>query len=270
MGVRLCYFDVDETLAIPGRGIPEELLDVLARCRGRGIRLSLATGRKYDSARPYAEAIGAEAPLILYNGARIQEPDTAEILFDRKLDLQEARAGLELVKRHGLHVNLYLDDGIYIERETEVSRESARKDGVVQEPAGDLVAFLESEPTKLLIIGPGEKLMSLWADFDKKPHRAEVVRSEPTYLEILPAGVSKGAALRKVSEITGVPLSDIAAFGDSNNDVEMLRAAGLGVAVGNALANVKAAADYVAAADFGLGVAEGLIEKVLEEPCSSD
>jgi hypothetical protein len=266
MGIRLCYFDVDETLAVPGKGIPDELLGVLARCRGAGVRLSLATGRKYDSALPYAEAIGADAPLILYNGARIQEPADGAILFDKKLDLEEAIAGLELVKKHGLHVNLYLDDVIYIEKETGVSRESAAKDGVVQKPVGDLVGFLGSEPTKLLIIGPGEKLMALWADFDKQPHEAEVVRSEPTYLEILPEGVNKGAALRRVSEITSVALGEIAAFGDSNNDIEMLRAAGLGVAVGNALDNVKAVADYVAAADNGLGVAEGLIGKVLEEP----
>ena len=170
-----------------------------------------------------------------------------------------------LVKRYGLHVNLYLDDVIYIERETGVSRESAEKDGVVQKPVGDLIAFLKAEPTKLLIIGPGEKLMALWADFDKQPHESEVVRSEPTYLEILPAGVNKGAALKEVSKITGVPLSDIAAFGDSNNDIEMLKAAGLGVAVGNALDGVKAVAGYVAAADYGLGVAEGLLGKVLEE-----
>ena len=168
MGIRLCYFDVDETLAVPGKGIPDELLPVLERCRGAGVRLSLATGRKYDSALPYARAIGANAPLILYNGARIQEPGDGAILFDRKLDLKEAVAGLELVKRHGLHVNLYLDDVIYIEKETEVSRESAQKDGVVQKPVGDLVKFLKSEPTKLLIIGPGEKLMALWADFDKQ------------------------------------------------------------------------------------------------------
>ena len=265
MGIRLCYFDVDETLAVPGRGIPDELLPVLERCRGAGVRLSLATGRKYDSALPYAQAIGANAPLILYNGARIQEPGDGAILFDRKLDLKEAIAGLELVKKHGLHVNLYLEDVIYIEQETEVSRESAQKDGVIQKPVGDLVKFLKSEPTKLLIIGPGEKLVALWADYDKQPHESVVVRSEPTYLEILPAGVSKGAALRRVAEITGVALEEIAAFGDSNNDIEMLRAAGLGVAVGNALDNVKAEADYVAAADNGLGVAEGLIGKVLEE-----
>jgi Cof subfamily protein (haloacid dehalogenase superfamily) len=265
MGIRLCYFDVDETLAVPQKGIPDELLEVLERCRDRGVRLSLATGRKYDSALPYARAIGAGAPLILYNGARIQEPADGKILFDKKLDLEESRAALRLIEQYELHVNLYLDDVIYIEKETEVSRESAKKDGVLQKPVGDLVEFLESEPTKLLIIGPGEKLMALWADFDKNPHKAEVVRSEPTYLEILPAGVNKGAALRKVSEITGVSLSDIAAFGDSNNDIEMLRAAGLGVAVGNALDNVKAVADYVAAAGNGLGVAEGLVEKVLEE-----
>ena len=265
MSVRLCYFDVDATLIDPGRNIPEKLQEALSRCRERGIRLSLATGRKYDSARPYAQAIEADAPLILYNGARIQEPETGEILCDKKLDLNEAVAGLELVKRYGLHVNLYLDDVIYIERETGVSRESAEKDGVIQKPVGDLAAFLKTEPTKLLIIGPGEKLMALWADFDKQLHQSEVVRSESTYLEILPAWVNKGAALKEVSKITGVPLSEIAAFGDSNNDIEMLQAAGLGVAVGNALDSVKAVADYVAAADCGLGVAEGLYEKVLEE-----
>ena len=265
MGIRLCYFDVDATLVDPGRPIPEKLQEALSRCRERGSRLSRATGRTYDSARPYARAIEADAPLILYNGARIQQPDTGEILYDKKLDLEEALTGLELVKRYGLHVNLYLDDVIYIERESEVSRVSAQKNGVGQKPVGDLAGFLKARPTKLLIIGPGEKLEALWADFDRQPHGSEVVRSEPTYLEILPAGVNKGAALKEVSRITGVPLSAMAAFGDSNNDIEMLQAAGLGVAVGNALDNVKAVADYVAAADNGLGVAEGLLEKVLEE-----
>ena len=264
MGIRLCYFDVDATLLDPGRDIPDRLKEALQACHEKGIRLSLATGRKYDSALPYAKAIGADAPLILYNGARIQEPADGKILYDQKLDLEEARAGLRLVQQYGLHVNLYIDDVIYIEKETGVSRESAQKNGVSQEVVGDLVDFIESEPTKLLIIGPGEKLEALWADFDKQPHKAGMVRSEPTYLEILPEGVSKGSALRVVSEITGVALSDIAAFGDSNNDIEMLRAAGLGVAVGNALPNVKAAADYVAGASDGLGVAEGLLNKVLE------
>jgi hypothetical protein len=89
------------------------------------------------------------------------------------------------------------------------------------------------------------------------------VRTEPTYLEILPPGTTKGTALEAVSRITGVPLAAIAAFGDSNNDTDMLRKAGLGVAVANALDAVKAAADYVAEGRNGTGVAEALLKFVV-------
>jgi len=265
MAFQLCYFDVDETLVDQARRVPPALVATLELCRARGIGLGLATGRMYQAARPYAEQIGASAPLILYNGATIQDPADGRVRAAHSLELVEAQRGLALVKARGLHVNLYLDDSIFIERETEVSRESASKDGVVQRPVGDLQQFLERPPTKLLIIGPGAELEALKTEFDAEPHVAEVVRSEPTYLEILPAGVNKGAALEQVSRLTGVPLAEIAAFGDSNNDIELLRAAGLGVAVANALDAVKAVADHVATRERGEGVAEVLRALVLGE-----
>ena len=261
--IRLCTFDVDETLLDDQQRIPPILQDALQQCRRRGIRLSLATGRMFEAARPYLQAIRADAPAILYNGARVQDPDTGAVLYGRTVDLTESRRVLALVKQLGLHVNLYLDDSIFIERESPVSLESARKDGIRQRPVGDLASFLDHPPTKLLIIGPGPTLERLGAMFDAQPHSATVVRSEPTYLEILPAGVTKGTALQEVSRITGVPLSQIAAFGDSNNDTDMLIKAGLGVAVGNAIDAVKAAADYVAEGRNGTGVAEALFRFVL-------
>lgn len=258
MMIRLCYFDVDETLVDSSRRIVPDLAAALARCRARGIGLGLATGRMYESALPYSRAIGANAPLILCNGARIHDPGTGEVLFSRTLALDEAVRALRLVKRHQLHVNVYCNDHIYIEQESDTSRQSAEKDGVVQHSVGDLEAFLNGDPMKLLIIGPGHKLEALRADYEAVPHRSEVVRSEPTYLEILPDGVSKGSALAEVSRLTGVPLSQIAAFGDSNNDLELLRTAGIGIAVANALPQAKAAADRTSAGAYGLGVAEEL------------
>jgi len=265
MAIRLCYFDVDETLVDPARHIPPSLDQALVACRARGVVLGLATGRMYAAALPYAQAISATAPLILYNGARVCAPADGAVLYARTLELQEALRALELVARHGLHVNLYLDDEILIERESEASRASARKDGVRQRVVGELRAFLDRPPTKLLIIGAGDALDALRRDLEAKPLAAELVRSEPTYLELLPDGVSKGAALTEVSRLTGVPLAEIAAFGDSNNDLELLETAGLGVAVANALDNVKAVADYIASKPNGDGVAEALHRYVLGE-----
>ncbi len=259
MKIRLCYFDVDETLVDSSRRIVPELEGALGRCRAAGIGLSLATGRMYESARPYARAIQADAPLILCNGGRIHDPHTENVLFSRTLALEEAYRVLELVKHFQLHVNVYYNDRIYIDHENDTSRESAAKDGVAQFPVGDLRTFLDGEPMKLLIIGPGEKLESLRSEYESTPHRSEVVRSEPTYLEILPQGATKGSALTEVSRLTGVPLSQIAAFGDSNNDLELLQTAGLGIAVANALPQVKAAADRITLHPHGSGVARELL-----------
>ncbi len=258
-----CYFDVDETLIGADHLLVPELGEALAACRARGIRLGLATGRMLASARPYAEAIGADAPLILYNGARLQRLADRAVLFERTVPLAEAQLALRLTAARGLHVNLYLDDAIYIARESETARASAEKDGVVQRPVGDLGAFLRAPPTKLLVIGQTAELLALWRELDAAGLGAAIVHSEPTYLEILPPGVSKGAALAEAARHLGVPLARIAAFGDSNNDRELLAAAGLGVAVANALDAVKEVARHVTRAPRGLGVAEALRELIL-------
>lgn len=88
------------------------------------------------------------------------------------------------------------------------------------------------------------------------------VRSETTYLEVLPEGASKGAALRELAAARGVPLGRIAAIGDNPNDLDMIRAAGLGAAVGDAAESVRAAADVVVGTCAGGGVAD-LVARVL-------
>ena len=170
---------------------------------------------------------------------------------------------IRLAMELGLHVNLYLDDAIYVDHATAELDAFALKDGVRQQPVGDLAAFLERPATKLLVIGPGPDLERLKARFDAEPHEAAVIRSEPTFLEVLTPGVNKGTALTEVAALTGVPISAIAAFGDYDNDIEMLRRAGLGVAVANASDRLKAVADLVCRGRQGTGVDEALWERVL-------
>jgi Cof subfamily protein (haloacid dehalogenase superfamily) len=266
---RLIVLDVDGTLVDRERRISPATQEALAAAQAAGIRVTLATGRMYASARPYAEKIKADAPLILYNGAAIQDPGGGRIWYSARLPREQALRGLRLARQHGVHVNLYLGDAIYIERVSDTSRESARKDGVEQTPVGDLPAFLESQqadPVKLLIIGPPERLEALTAAY-RSGERAEVlphiVRSEPTYLEILRRGVTKGAALLRLCDLLGIPASAAVAFGDNLNDLEMIQAAGLGVAMGNAHPELKRAAKVVAPSNNDDGVAELLRTHVL-------
>ncbi|MBI4390754.1 MAG: HAD-IIB family hydrolase, partial [candidate division NC10 bacterium] len=94
------------------------------------------------------------------------------------------------------------------------------------------------------------------------PH---LVRSEPTYLEVLPPGVNKGAALAELARQLGIPLDQVVAFGDNLNDLEMVEAAGFGVAVGNAHPDVKARADLVAGTNNEGGMAAVIREVILAD-----
>jgi Cof subfamily protein (haloacid dehalogenase superfamily) len=266
-GYRLIVLDVDGTLVDRDRRISTATRQALEAAQGSGIRVTLATGRMYASARPYAEKIKADAPLILYNGARIQDPATRQVLYAAALPRPQALRALRLAQQFELHANLYLGEAIYIERISEVSRESARKDGVDQIPVGDLAAFLqgrEEDPVKILFIGPGARLEAFDAAYragaQDLPH---IVRSEPTYLEILRQGVTKGAALVRLCELLGIPPSAAVAFGDNLNDREMVQAAGLGVAMGNAHEELKRVAKVVAPSNDNDGVAAVLRAHVL-------
>ncbi len=267
---RLIVLDVDGTLVDRERRISTDTLRALAAAQARGIRVTLATGRMYASARPYADRIHADAPLILYNGARIQDAAGGTIRYSVHLPRTQATRGLRLAQQFDVHANLYLGERIYIDRVNEVSRESARKDGVEQVPVGDLVRFLEKQPedpVKILLIGPGERLEALAAAYrsgapggSDLPH---LVRSEAAYLEIQPRGITKGAGLTRLCGLLGIPASAAVAFGDNLNDLEMIQAAGLGVAMGNAHSDLKRAARIVAPNNDQDGVAAVLWTHVL-------
>ena len=120
------------------------------------------------------------------------------------------------------------------------------KDGVPHTVVGDLMAYCTGDPYKVLLIdeaGDFDEFKTRFRAVAKTP--CTLVHSEPTYLEVLPAGVCKGSALPAVEKHTGIPAARIAAFGDGLNDLELLEASGCGVAMGNALDPVKECADRV-------------------------
>lgn len=272
MRYRLIAADVDGTLVDDRRRIPPAVREALAEARAAGCRVTLATGRMYASVLPFAEAVGTDAPLILYNGAVLVERGTRRATFRRCLPLAEARLALTLLKRFPLHVNLYAGEGLYIERVTPAATESMVKDGVTAETVGDLVAFLREDPVKLLCIGEPSDLEAFRLLFIAERARRglpgpppHLVRSEPTYLEVLPPGVNKGVGLQELARQLAIPLEAVVAFGDNLNDAEMLEVAGLGVAVKNAHPDLKARADLVAGTNNEGGMAAVIREIVLAD-----
>ena len=267
MRYRLIVTDLDGTLLNKQQAISEYTKDLITQFQTRGGIFSIATGRMEMSVAKYLKELAIRVPFILYNGAKIMKinPGKASALREHVLDGGVARAVLALSKRYPWDILLYQNRSVYIEKETEVIRRYAAKDGVDWHEVGDLLAFLKGEPTKLLIIGDDEGFPEFLEECIKVCGRPiNTVFSERNYLEVLPDNVSKGQALLELCDLVGIEPAQTVAIGDHLNDLAMIQVAGLGVAVANAHEVLKQQADYVTTAEDTAGVAE-VLERVLAD-----
>jgi len=261
---RLVVIDLDGTARSRRFGITPGVRDAIATARARDIRICVATGRMWRSAEPWIRALGVDPPAILYNGGQVFDFDRGRTLYERRLPGTAARAALELIRRDPeVQPHLYVDDRVLVERAHSLTDAYARDDGLTAEVVPSFEPFLAGDPYKVLIIGPEDRIRGLQHSVRGAGLPVHAVQSEPVYLEILPPGVSKGEALRAMCATLVVPLEQTIAIGDNWNDLEMIEAAGLGVAMGHAPEGVRAKADYVCGTADEEGVREVIERFVL-------
>ena len=245
-GYRLVAMDLDGTARSRRLGIAPGVQGAIAAARARGVRVCVATGRMWRSAEPWIRALGVDPPAILYNGGQVLDFDSGRTLYERRLPGTAARAALELIRRDPeVQPHLYVDDRVLVEKPHPLTEAYTRDDGLTAEIVPSFEPFLAGDPYKILIIGPADRIQRLQHSVRTMSLPVHAVQSEPVYLEILPPGVSKGEALREMCAALGISLEQTIAIGDNWNDLEMIEAAGLGVAMGHAPEGVRAKADYV-------------------------
>jgi len=264
---RLVVADLDGTVRSRVLGITPGVRAAVAAARARGVRVCVATGRMWASAAPWLAVLGADPPAILYNGGQVFDFAAGRVLFERRLDRAAAREALAVLHREPeARIHLYLGDRVYAERADPLTDAYAADDGVQVDIVPALASLLGEDPHKLLVIGPPARMEALGRAVGEARLPVHAVQSEPHYLEILPAGVSKGTALAAMLAALGVPAAEVIAVGDNWNDLEMIEAAGLGVAMGHAPAGVRARADFVCGTSEEEGFRQVLERFVLEGP----
>ena len=265
--IRLIVSDIDGTLVRHDKSLPDQNITAVARARAAGIAVSLISARPPSGMMWIAEALGITAPMGAFNGATIFGPD-GKILSAEHLGRDAAAEALALIDQPGVSPWLFAD-GQWHARDLvtpHIAREihSARVEPVVGGAwdalldRADKIVAVGDEPDQLAAIEVAAKAV-LGA-------RATVSRSQTYYLDILAPGGNKGAGVRRLAELSGVPLSEVAAFGDQQNDLAMFAVAGLSVAMGQAPDNVRAAATHVAASNEDGGVADAIDRFVLGAP----
>lgn len=237
--------------------------------RERGVRLVVATGRRYEAAREQAERLGfgGEDPLICYGGSMVRRM-SGETLLHRTLPRGAAVEALEWAAERGLHARIFTDGRIVTAPDTPAALEHLRRIGgpdvsTVDSPADWLRDGRSPEPTKIAFADhPGD--VSGWLEEARAAFagRLFVTRSLPHYVELVTPEGTKSKALAFLCGRWGIDPNRVIAFGDAENDVDMLRFVGHGVAVGPMTEEVRGAADAVAPGVDEDGVAvylEGLL-----------
>ena len=271
--IRLLILDIDGTIAPRSNQVTAKVKKCLQQVQAKGIRIALATGRMFHSALPFHRTINSDLPLIAYNGAWIKDPFSDTLHREFALPTVIALEILDYLESSPWHpyldIHCYYDDRLYVREITSETEQYMNRAGVKPHQVGDLRPIIAQTTIKLLAISPDGMIMQqLIQELRERFGHTEVhfTQSTDIYLEITHSQANKGlAAQYLVEELLGLSADQVLAIGDNFNDRELLRYAGLGIAMGDAPDEVKELADWVTADAEEDGVAIAL-EKWLLNP----
>ncbi len=248
MKYKLLVTDIDGTLTDETHSIVPLNKKAIDVAKKLGVYITLATGRRPESAKPFVEILDITLPIIVYNGAGIYDYKEEKFLYKEVLDKDSAVYIISLLENYPeLNPFIYYDHGSYTKWNNEVVREYMKKDKIALIFKKDLLSMVREEPPiKIMIIGERSLLDKFYNEVTKKNLNVNFTNSEINYLEVLPMAASKGNMLKFLAKDLGISLDEVIAVGDKDNDISMIEIAGLGVAVANASPGLKKIARYIA------------------------
>ena len=264
---KLIALDLDGTLNNDEKKITPKTREALISVQRRGVTVVLASGRQAPGLRREAETLCLKdhhGLLLSYNGGRIQDATTGEILFDCSLKRDTALRFLRHLEAYP-ELSPIVDDGEFIFT-TDASRHKVQDESrnnnlkiKIVENIADAVEARGFCPVKILTAAPNEILVPRLADIRRGfEQELSFVQSAPWFYEATVKGVSKSSSLAKICSRLGINQHEVMAFGDAQNDMSMLEFAGHGVAMGNACEELKAMADEITLSNNEDGIAFSL------------
>ena len=245
-GILLCT-DLDDTLLTTGdKRLTEDNRRAIDYFMSEGGLFTFATGRVPMGARLLLEIITPNAPMICFNGGAVYDFENDNILWGAYLDKSAVRV-MEYVEEKFPEIGMEVctDNNLYFCKENRIAEMHRNHENL---PHNSLDYHNIFAPwKKAIFLSEADKMPMLHNDLINSPFAKDFdfVQSSPNYYELLPKGVSKGAALLQLADIMKVDRKRTIGIGDNYNDIELIKKAGIGIAVANAVPEARQAADFI-------------------------
>ena len=275
---RLVVSDIDGTLLDEQGMLRRQTRRAVQKVRKAGISFALATSRRWIGAEPVARALGFPMPLIIYDGIQIRFFPSGEVMAEEGLDsIVAGQAALAMASRHLTPILQYSDSQVerlvvgllpdeFPHPSSDTTRYLTTFKNQVQELPLEEVAHPSVSPLRLVTFGPYDQLVTVTQELAHLECGWQIL-PQGSYgtaeLTVFAPGASKGTATLELCRQLGISREEVFAIGDGPNDLTLLRTAGLGVAMGNASAEVKAAARAIAPSNQENGLAVAIEQFVL-------
>lgn len=247
MKIKLFVSDIDGTLLVEGKKISARNIASVKKMVDAGITVTVATGRMYRAALPIAHELNVNVPIITYNGALIKSVD-GEIIHAEYIPENLVTEIVNFYEERGWYLQNYSEDNLYYAEYNDYTKFYETNQKVQGTAIGwDGMKEKNFHVCKLLSIADNEtQTLQRMAELKKVfGDKIGVTKSTPIFTEIICPGVSKAAAVKILAEKLNIPRAEVMAIGDSDNDLPMLKAAGISVAMGNGTDEVKRSCDFI-------------------------
>lgn len=261
--IKLWITDIDGTILDETNVFSPRMLEIIKRVKESDTKMVVATGRMFQGAKGVADYLGLDTPVVCYQGAMVRLNN--KILHQSPVKNELAREVIDVLRKKNIHTNLYNDDELIVEDDNKKIMQDYCQGRFASYKAVSTFDNVElKNVSKLLAIVYDEKSMLELIDYMSERYRGvlSIVRSHKHYMEITDINATKGAALDFLANYWGIKKDQILASGDQDNDYEMLKRAGISIAMGNGSAKLKEIATHICAPVCDDGLCE-MIERYI-------
>lgn len=261
--IRLVALDVDGTILDSNGRLTSAVNDAIHAAVDRGIQIAIVSGRNLHGIQRVMKMLDLDLLFISSGGAVVSTAFQDPIISQSFIGFSDAQKMIRIARKYHSGIFVEMTDGLYWEGPEYYLGWLTSLTGVPIHIRADLLKEMKAAPLKLTLIKEHQDILEIEAEINAQALDVHMAFSSPNYLEITKKNINKGQALKIMADYLQIPLEQIAAVGDAENDIAMFQVCGMSIAMGNAPENVQRAATLVAPTndEDGLAWALGVLMK---------